>query len=124
MTTDLPLSSRSETEEIPTRGRMVYEITDPRTGKVFYVGASWRFHGRQKEHMRLAVRSTRRTIEAILATGTTPEFRMVGTADNATERRSLELKTIAQHLRAGTKLTNPHTDHRLALARFPAASVN
>lgn len=102
------------------RRRAVYELSDPTTGDVFYVGATWRFNARRAEHLRGRVYSTRARIAALAAADAEPEFRIVGYCTSAKERRALELRTVAQHLAAGVALCNPQLDHRLARERFGA----
>lgn len=100
-----------------TRTATIYEIIDPRTGQIVYVGQTVNLPRRIKEHLKLRSGvASAAPLAAMLAANVTPSFRQVATVA-ATEAPFHEATHIARRLAEGHPLTNPPHETNLAKKR-------
>lgn len=85
--------------------KQIYTITDPRTGLVFYVGASINVENRAKQHM-MQQSAARKTIDEIFAAKLKCIYSIVDEIDEDDDWRMLELEWIFKLDKEGHPLCN------------------
>ena len=96
---------------------VTYAIRDPRTGAYVYVGQSGRLAKRIAEHLRCGVRPRARGgikawLHDTLASGVTPEFVELETAEFEEASLQSEAKWVKRLAREGHPLLNRWREHR------------
>lgn len=94
-------------EPLAHLGHAVYELRDPRTDEVRYIGYSKHLGARYKAHLKDNSKNHKaRWVSKLLRDGVEPLLRVLCFVQNASEAKRIEIAVIDLHRRRGARLTN------------------